>query len=72
MKFGENLLAENNNFQLIIDDEADLDGLPQSVRDAASEAAQEAGMSESWLITLHNPSRVPFCNMLIIAHSGKR
>ena len=60
LKFGENLLAENNNFQLIIDDEADLDGLPQSVRDAASEAAQEAGMSESWLITLHNPSRVPF------------
>ncbi len=45
---------------MIIDDEADLDGLPQSVRDAASEAAQEAGMSESWLITLHNPSRVPF------------
>ena len=42
-KFGNNLLAETNAFQLIIDKEADLAGLPEAVRTAAAEAAKEAG-----------------------------
>lgn len=60
LKFGDNLLAENNAFQLVIENEADLTGLPQGVRDAAAAAANEAGLSDSWVITLHSPSRMPF------------
>ncbi|MBE0640297.1 MAG: M3 family metallopeptidase [Bacteroidales bacterium] len=60
LKFGDNLLAETNAFQMVIEEENDLAGLPQSVRDAAADAAREAGLSDSWLITLHSPSRMPF------------
>lgn len=60
LKFGDNLLAENNAFQLVIEDEKDLAGLPQSVRDAAADAARGQGLDEKWLITLQSPSRVPF------------
>ena len=59
-KFGNNLLAETNAFQLIIDKEADLAGLPEAVRTAAAEAAKEAGMEGKWLFGLQKPSWVPF------------
>lgn len=58
-KFGTNLLAENNAFQLLLD-ETDLAGLPEAVRTAAAEAATEAGHDGKYLITLHAPSRIPF------------
>jgi peptidyl-dipeptidase Dcp len=60
MKFGNNLLAETNNFQLVIDDEADLAGLPESVRSAASETAEKAGKPGTWIFTLQKPSWIPF------------
>ncbi|MEN8226568.1 MAG: M3 family metallopeptidase [Bacteroidota bacterium] len=60
MQFGNNLLAETNSYQLIIVDEADLAGLPKSVRSAASEAANRAGHPGKWLFTLHKPSWIPF------------
>ena len=60
MQFGNNLLAETNSYQLIIEDEADLAGLPESVRSAASDAADRAGHQGSWLFTLHKPSWIPF------------
>lgn len=60
LKFADNLLAENNAFQLVIEEEADLAGLPQSVRDAAADAAREQGLDDKWLVTLHSPSRMPF------------
>lgn len=58
-KFGNNLLAENNAFKLVLD-EQDLDGLPQAVRTAAAEAAAAASLAGKYLITLHAPSRIPF------------
>ena len=58
-KFGNNLLAENNAFRLVLD-EQDLDGLPQAVRTAAAEAAAAANLDGKYLITLHAPSRIPF------------
>lgn len=58
-KFGTNLLAENNAFQLLLD-ESDLAGLPEGVRNAAAEAATAAGHNGKYLITLHAPSRIPF------------
>lgn len=60
MKFGNNLLAETNSYKLIIEEEADLAGLPESVRSAASEAANGSGLSGKWLFTLHKPSWIPF------------
>ena len=58
-KFGNNLLAENNGFQLILNKE-DLIGLPEAVRTAAAEAATAAGYEGKWLFGLQSPSRIPF------------
>ena len=59
IEFGENGLAETNAFELVITDEKDLAGLPQSAINAAREAAQAAG-KEGWMFTLHKPSWIPF------------
>ncbi len=67
LQFGENLLAETNeNFQLVIDNEADLDGLPAGVMSAAAEAATNAGLEGKWLFTVQKPSMLPF---LTFAHN---
>lgn len=60
LQFDENLLAETNGFQLFITDQADLAGLPDNVKNAAAEAAAEAGQSGKWLFTVHKPSLIPF------------
>jgi peptidyl-dipeptidase Dcp len=60
LQFGNNLLAETNAFKLVLENEADLAGLPQFVRDAAAAAAKEDSLDGKWLITLHQPSRIPF------------
>lgn len=59
IEFGENALAETNAFVLVITDEKDLAGLPQSSVNAAREAAQAAG-KEGYLFTLQKPSWIPF------------
>jgi len=59
-KFRENILKATNEFELWIDNEADLAGLPASARTAAKEAATEKGKPEHWLFTLHMPSFLPF------------
>ncbi|MDY0196934.1 MAG: M3 family metallopeptidase [Tenuifilaceae bacterium] len=60
VKFGDNVLAEINNFQMVIDNEADLAGLHESDRQAAAEVAKEAGLEGKWVFTLQNPSWIPF------------
>ena len=61
VKFGENILAETNAFQMVIDKKADLAGLPQSVVDMAATAAKKAGLPDGqWLFTIHVPSMTPF------------
>ena len=60
MQFGDNLLKETNSYQLIIENEEDLAGLPESVRSAASDAAKAAGYDSKWVFTLHKPSWIPF------------
>lgn len=61
VKFGQNLLAETNkNFKLVVDNEADLDGLPQGVKDAAAETATAQGLQGKWVFTLQKPSWIPF------------
>jgi len=60
VKFGENLLAETNDFTLVIDNEPDLSGLPDGIRAQAAEAAKARGMEGKWLFTLQAPSYFPF------------
>ena len=59
IKFGNNLLEDSKAFRLIITDEKELSGLPNSVQDAAKTAAKEAGI-EGWLFPLDKPSCIPF------------
>ena len=60
LQFGNNLLAENAAFKLVIDNEKDLSGLPQSSIDAAAEQAKKDGMDGKWVFTLSKPSLIPF------------
>lgn len=60
LTFSQNMLKETNSFQLVIDNEEDLSGLPQNLIASAASAAAEAGMQGKWLFTLHNPSVMPF------------
>ena len=57
-KFSENVLDATNNFALLIDDEAELAGLPQDAKDAAHAAAEKDG-STGYKFTLHFPSYFP-------------
>lgn len=59
VKFGNNLLAENNSFVLELDN-SQLGGLPAGVRDAAREKAEALGRKGKYVFTLHAPSWIPF------------
>ena len=59
LKFGENVLAETNNFEMLITDEKDLAGLPEGTIEAAHQLA-ESKDKEGWLFTLDYPSYIPF------------
>ncbi len=67
LEFGENLLAETNDFKLVIENEEDLVGLPEGLVSAAAEAAAQNGMEGKWVFTLHKPSWIPF-----LTYSPKR
>lgn len=60
LTFGENVLKETNNYELVITNENDLDGLPESIKEAAKSTAEQKGHENSWVITLDYPSYVPF------------
>jgi len=60
LKFGDNQLAETNDFKLVIEKEEDLAGLPQFVRDMGKEDAKAAGMEGKWVYKLNKPSLIPF------------
>ena len=60
LKFSENVLAETNAFELVIDDEADLSGLPKDLVSRAAALAQEKGEGGKWIFTLQAPSYIPF------------
>ncbi|NVK09452.1 MAG: M3 family metallopeptidase [Tenacibaculum sp.] len=59
LQFGEHVLAETNAFELLITNEDDLAGLPESAKEAAKELANSKG-KEGWMITLDYPSYIPF------------
>ena len=59
LQFSQNVLKENKAFTLHITDEAQLDGLPETAREAAAHEAKEQG-KEGWVFTLDFPSYSPF------------
>lgn len=59
LQFGQNLLADANNFELLLTDKADLKGLPESAIEAAKSLAENKE-KEGWLLTLDYPSYIPF------------
>lgn len=59
LQFGQNVLGDVNQFRMVIDNEADLAGLPQSAIDGAAERAKIEGQEGKWVFTLHNPSVMP-------------
>jgi len=59
VKFTQNVLAETNNYMMLLD-EKDLQGLPESVISTAAESAREAGKEGKWAFTTQRPSIFPF------------
>ncbi|MBM4131826.1 M3 family metallopeptidase, partial [bacterium] len=67
LRFGENVLKETNRYELVVEDEAGLAGLPPALVQAAAEAAAQRGKAGRWVFTLHRPSLIPF-----LQASGRR
>ena len=59
LTYGENVLAETNNYQLQITNEADLKGLPDGAKEMAASLANSKGL-DGWVFTLDFPSYLPF------------
>jgi peptidyl-dipeptidase Dcp len=59
-RFGKNVLADSKDFKLFIDNENDLQGLPDDIKAAAADAAEKAGEPGKWLFTTDKPSWIPF------------
>ena len=61
-KFSNNVLNAQNKYELWIDDEKNLEGLPESSISMAKEEAKQKGEENKWLFTLQYPSMGPFLN----------
>ena len=60
LKYGQNILAETNKYELVISDRKELAGLPQELINAAAEDAKAKGKDGKWVFTLSNSSVMPF------------
>jgi peptidyl-dipeptidase Dcp len=67
VQFGDNLLAETNEFRLVIENTDDLAGLPDFVKALGQSDAKAAGLVGKWVFTLNKPSLIPF-----LQYSDKR
>jgi peptidyl-dipeptidase Dcp len=59
LTYGENVLAETNNYQLHITNKNDLKGLPEGTIEASKSLAKSKGL-DGWIFTLDFPSYIPF------------
>jgi len=57
-RFFENVLDATNAYELLVDDESRLAGLPEDVKQAAQANAEKEG-KQGWRFTLHFPSYFP-------------
>lgn len=60
LEFGQNLLAETNAYELVVEKEEDLKGLSPELIAAAADVAKSKGKEGKWVFTLSNPSVMPF------------
>ena len=60
LKYGQNLLAETNKYELVISDKKELAGLPSQLIEAAASDAKAKGKEGKWVFTLSNSSVMPF------------
>jgi peptidyl-dipeptidase Dcp len=58
--FNQNVLGDETEYHLVLESEAELAGLPESVRDAAAAAADARGRAGDWVITNTRSSMEPF------------
>ena len=58
--FMNNATKSAEAYEMVIEDEAHLDGLPDSTKEMAKHMADEAGYNGKWLFTLDYPSVIPF------------
>ena len=66
-KFSENVLKATNSFEMWIDKNEDLAGLPEGAVEAAAMSAEAKGRKGHWLFSLQAPSLIPF-----ITYSDRR
>jgi len=59
-QFSQNVLADEKSYQLVLETEEDLAGLPSFLREAAAQAAEERGLKGRYVITLSRSSIEPF------------
>jgi peptidyl-dipeptidase Dcp len=59
-QFSQNLLNETGSYQLIVENEADLNGLSPNLIEAAAIRACETGKPGKWIFGLDNPTVMPF------------
>lgn len=67
LEYSQNVLKATNDYKLVITNKDDLEGLPESVIEAAAEMAEKKGHKGSWVFTLDYPMLVPF-----LTYSKKR
>lgn len=60
VNFSQNVLSETNKFKLVIDNQADLKGLPDMVVEGAATKARQDSLSGKWVFTTQKPSMLPF------------
>ena len=60
LKYGQNILAETNSYELVISDKNDLTGLPNELIETAASDAKAKGIAGKWVFTLSNSSVMPF------------
>jgi peptidyl-dipeptidase Dcp len=60
LEFESHILKETNNFAMVLEDSADLAGLPEAVIQAAASEASHRKMEGKWVFTIQKPSLIPF------------
>lgn len=59
LQFGENTLKGDNKWSHFVENESDLAGVPQSIKEAMALEAKNAGQEGKWMVTLHKSSWMP-------------
>ncbi|MBC8402520.1 MAG: M3 family metallopeptidase [Candidatus Marinimicrobia bacterium] len=60
MEFAQNIRKEVETWEMVLNEESDLIGLPERVVTMAAQLAEERGKPGKWLFTLDKPSWIPF------------